>query len=337
MKKTSLIALITLAAACWLLAGLLWGPRNIGRQLLFTAVSCSLAIAMTWAAQKLGLSLWIYAGLLTLAALFLPPVWVVKVFPYPPLVAEPFELAFTPFLLFSLALVVAAVLFYRGYIRYQTRRDEGLSGRRVGWGTAVPFILGALLLVKAMHVFYWLMIWDSTYDPLDFLLLPLPILVALLVAAFLLIAMPGRAKAAGVGYGLLIPALLIVLFMGAKRVDFRQLTAERTAQTSQALETYYARHGRYPQALAQLSPWTILSVPGPVIIFGQEWCYDGGADYYRLGYVYREHWSDPRLSGRLVQAAGDVPEQAPICAEAITALQQRFPNYPYVYWEGDDQ
>ena len=65
------------------------------------------------------------------------------------------------------------------------------------------------------------------------------------------------------------------------------------AQVSQAVERYYAQEGRYPEKLQQLIPWYLLSVPEPVLINGLDWCYDGGADYFRLGYADREHWSAP--------------------------------------------
>ena len=82
---------------------------------------------------------------------------------------------------------------------------------------------------------------------------------------------------------------MIAVSARAQSVDFRQLTEERAERASQAIETYCAREGRYPQDLRQLTPGYVLSLPGPVTIYGQDWCFDGGDDYYRLGYVYREH------------------------------------------------
>jgi hypothetical protein len=125
---------------------------------------------------------------------------------------------------------------------------------------------------------------------------------------------------------------MIAVSARAQRVDFRQLTEERAERVTQAIETYYAREGHYPQDLRQLTPWYALSLPGPVIIYGQEWCYDGGEDYYRLGYVYREHWSDPRLIGQIYKTKGEVPDLHGMCEEEVVALQKRYPDYPYEYW-----
>jgi hypothetical protein len=69
-----------------------------------------------------------------------------------------------------------------------------------------------------------------------------------------------------------------------------------------------------------------------VIFFGQDWCYDAGEGYYRLAYVYLEHWSDPRLSGRVYRTQGQVPDLAGPRAAEVKAIQQRYPSYPFEYW-----
>jgi hypothetical protein len=67
-----------------------------------------------------------------------------------------------------------------------------------------------------------------------------------------------------------------------------------------------------------------LALPKPVIINGQDWCYQAGAGYYQLGYVDRSHWSDPNLFGHFHAARGEMPEgAAPLCAAEIRALYGR--------------
>jgi hypothetical protein len=110
----------------------------------------------------------------------------------------------------------------------------------------------------------------------------------------------------------------------------------RAERVSQALAAYHNQVGRYPQDLQQLTPRYIFSLAEPVIISGQAWCYDGGADYYRLGYVYREHWSDPRLRGKLYKAAGNMPHLQPLCWEEVVQIQEQNPRFPYEYWTGND-
>jgi hypothetical protein len=118
-------------------------------------------------------------------------------------------------------------------------------------------------------------------------------------------------------------------------VDFRQLTATRAQRLSQAIEAYHARQGSYPQNLRQLMPRYTLSISEPVILYGEGWCYDGGDQFYRLGYVNRLHWSDPRLIGQLHSAQGTAPDLPPICAQEVAAIKARFPGYPFAYWDGE--
>ncbi|MCL5995981.1 MAG: hypothetical protein M1546_07990 [Chloroflexi bacterium] len=161
-----------------------------------------------------------------------------------------------------------------------------------------------------------------------------PLVVAALFAGILLsILLRGRAKLAGLLYATLVPAMMIAVSARAQAVNFRQLTDERAEQVSQAIEAYYVREGHYPHDLGQLTTWRLPSVPRPVIIHGQDWCYDGGGGYYRLGYVYREHWSDPRLTGQTYRTKGAVPDLPGMCNAEITTLQQRQPDFYGLYDE----
>jgi hypothetical protein len=235
----------------------------------------------------------------------------------------------------STALLIAALLLYSGLNSYKEWQhasaveggDSQAQRQQAGRAAVVVLVLGALLLAKTLHSLYWFTVWDNTYDSLGYLLLLVPALAALFSGVTLSITLSGRKKLAGFLYSLLIPALMIAVSARAQRVDFRQLTEERAERVTQAIETHYAREGRYPQDLRQLTPWYILSLPGPVIIYGQDWCYDGGDDYYRLGYVYREHWSDPRLIGRIYKTKGEVPDLHRICDEEIAALRKRYPQH----------
>jgi hypothetical protein len=258
---------------------------------------------------------------------------------FPARLSQPFDslMAFTLLLILSVTLVVAALLLYSGLNLHKKWRNAGVEEdgasqpsqaerEHTARASVVVLVLSALLLAKVIHNFYGFMVWDTTYDSLGNLWLPFAVLVVLFSSAFLFSILPGRAKLAGFLYLLLVPALIAVSAR-AQRVDFRQLTEERAGRTSQAIEAFYAREGRYPHDLRQLIPWYILSLPGPVIIYGQDWCYDGGDDYYRLGYVYREHWSDPLLTGQIYKTKGEAPGLPGIYDEEIAALEKRYPSF----------
>jgi hypothetical protein len=127
-----------------------------------------------------------------------------------------------------------------------------------------------------MYHLYWLFVWDSTYDPLDFLFLIVPILAALFSAAILAALLPRRPELAALLYIIVVPAVMLAVFHSAKQVDYRALTGARAGRIGQALEEYRARRGSYPDRLDQLAPGTMLTLPGPVILYGQDWCYQGG-------------------------------------------------------------
>jgi hypothetical protein len=127
-------------------------------------------------------------------------------------------------------------------------------------------------------------------------------------------------------YLLLIPALIVVATR-AQSVNFRQLTEARAERARQAIEAYYAREGRYPETIQQLIPWYAISLPKPVIIYGQGWCYQGGEDYYRLGYLDSEHWSSPIRFGRVYSAKGHSPLKVDVCQLAIDTYRAQHPDW----------
>lgn len=213
----------------------------------------------------------------------------------------------------ALALVAAGVLL-----------QSGLSPR--GPAPGALLVSGALLLAM-LATLYWLMVWDSTYDPIGIIWLVFLILCAILVGSALVFSLPGRMRLAGLMFALIVPVSLIGVTAGAQRASFRTRTAARAEHVGRAIEAYYGREGHYPESLEQLVPRELIFLPGPVIIFGQTWCYEGGGDSFRLGYVDREHWSDPRLAGRLAMAKGDTSLSLAICAAEIDELIGRYPDY----------
>jgi hypothetical protein len=264
----------------------------------------------------------------------------VKLFPVQE--ADPLgsALAIMLLVIFSFALIVAALLLNAGLSLYIASQEtnpvqNGDQKMNAGWIAAANLFLSMLLLAGALYKFYWFMIWDSTGDGLGYLWLPIPALAVLCATTLLLIALPEEIKLAAFSFLLLIPAMVAITVF-TQNVDFRQLTEERAERVSQAIERYFSRNEHYPRHLQDLTPWYMLGIPDPVIIYGQQWCYDAGEDYYRLGYVYRQHWSDPRLIGKIHKTGGESPDLPPTCEAEFIALQQSHPDYPYEYWvEGE--
>ena len=353
-KYLSLFVLIILVIMGWLTCGIIWGfqfsLQNTARWIGLAIACCLFGSALVLAAIRWNANLWIFAGLLTLLFLLLPISNILKIFPARD--AEPFGSleALTLFLIPSVALIVAALLLYSGLGIYKKWQDakhlenaEALKDkdtntlRNQAGKLAAILILGTILIAKAFHNFYWLTVWDNTTDPLGYIWLVFPIFAAFFSGLLLSILLPTGQKWVGIGYALLISALMISVSADAQRADIRVLTEKRAERVSQALESYYAREGTYPQDLQQLIPRDILSLPEPMIIFGQAWCYDAGADYYRLGYIYRLDWSDPRLIGRIYKAEGQMPDLPLACEHEVAAIKERDPHYPYSYWKEEEK
>jgi hypothetical protein len=100
-------------------------------------------------------------------------------------------------------------------------------------------------------------------------------------------------------------------------------TEWRAASIDRAIRRYYLDNGSYPTDLAELTPRYLLILPVPYIIPGQDWCYEGGTDYYRLGYVYREYFSTP-ASVRITSFEGQPPDPAWPCEQEAA----RYPGPP---------
>jgi hypothetical protein len=290
-----------------------------------------LAWGLPWAAKRVNTKVWDFSGLFIVIGLLVPTSSLMAHREPGPVSAL---IQTTLFLLPSLAIVGAALLLYSGLVLYFSANDDSQARPvRPKQLALISLILSIILIVKMLHNLYELTVWDNTYDPIEYLWLILPICAVLLSAFMLSVTLPGKTKLAGMIYLLLIPGLMITVSALAQRVDFRQETMKRAERTVHAIESYYAREGYYPEDLSQLTPRYILSLPKPMIIYGQEWCYASGDNYYRLGYVDREHWSDPRLIGRIYKAKGEIPDLHLMCKDEITAVQAHDPDYPYTYWK----
>ena len=161
------------------------------------------------------------------------------------------------------------------------------------------------MLVKFYHNLSGLIMWDNTYDPIEFLWLILPILIAIICGVILMINLPGKTKLAGWLFLLLVPTMMWIVYVPAVNIDPHQVTTERAERLSYAIENYYQREGKYPQTLSQLVPRDRLFIPVPMIINGQSWCYDAGSDSYRLGSVDRVIGVPPAFYGTIFTSVGD--------------------------------
>jgi hypothetical protein len=312
MKRTSVLFLgVTLLLGIFVMITL----AGVSAGSLLIVIPALLIWLFVWvlpaALKRMDSRVWIVTGLLILIGL---------IFPTSSLMSRDYEMgpfskltSTTLFLLPSLALVNAALLLYA---RFGKTVSDTVNDRLPEFS----FVLSILLIGKTLHNIYDLTLWDNTYDSLDYFWLIVPIFTVILSGLALSFALSGRMKRVGTAYVIILPVVLIATSALAQRVDFRQETAKRAERTVQAIESYYESNGQYPESLSQLRPRYILSLPKPMIIYGKDWCYEGGDDHYRLGYVDREHWSSPYLIRRIYKTAGEYLETGNFCEEGITRL-----------------
>ena len=309
-----LVILIVAAALIWYVGAMIYG---VAKPAVLFLVLLMIA-GLVWITRKMRIWGWIAAGLLVLGLSFFPTARLTQHLNTPP---EPLNRLLETFLFWmpTIAIVVAAKLLYSAVKEYRARSAPGVQGAQGVQGWLVALVLGVLILGKTLINLYWLMVWDSTDDSLGFIWLIVPSTAVLMAGVVFLILLPGWRKLAGFAAWLFIP-LMIVIMVAAKQVDYRVLTRARAERVAEAIESYHTREGRYPQSMRQLVPGHALILPRPVVLYGQDWCYDGGAEYYRLAYVERQHWSAPILIVRVFKSGGEVPALPAACAAEVSAL-----------------
>jgi len=121
--------------------------------------------------------------------------------------------------------------------------------------------------------------------------LPLVTLAVALIAGLVLaLNLNPPARRAGIAFILLVPAILYIFYLLGWGVNAQTVTNARAGDLEQAIRQYQQDTGAYPASLSDLSPAYQKIILGPLTGRGQTWCYQSGADYYRLGYVYFQRY-----------------------------------------------
>ncbi|OGO32793.1 MAG: hypothetical protein A2Z16_03690 [Chloroflexi bacterium RBG_16_54_18] len=294
-------------------------------------IVCLLAYKLSRDAGRINLQLLVILGLVTLGLYALP-------FPLSSDSlgdASPIALFFTSLLLlpalawFSAAMLLGTNLL-PGVNSKNSASEEIKKQPATGWARnryiVTSLILSAALLLVSLHHLFWIFAWDATSDSIGVILL-IPVMWIALGAALLLVLLLWRQRRVlGMTASVLFLAAVTVITQIAMHINFRQVTEERVRQVSQALERHFDALAGYPHELAELEPWYMWSVPVPMIIYDMDWCYEGGGNYFHLGYVTREHWSSPELIIRSYSSAGKDPDGLLDCSAQLMVLEARIPG-----------
>lgn len=179
-------------------------------------------------------------------------------------------------------------------------------------------ILNLILFGYLLYTYRWLSLWDGMDDGIRWLFMVLvSAIAAISVALVIAMTMTGARRWAGLIFAILVVGPIywagMIIFGSWNVITYDTITEQRAMQIQEAIESYHVNTGWYPLELDELVPGELWRIPLPMIMPGQGWCYQGGSNYYRLGTVYREHWSSPYLNIRVYASAGNMPEGAWEC------------------------
>ena len=295
------------------LAGMVIGYRNTQFDVAYSVLPGVVVLALGWAVGRRFQKAAVFVAILLLLALFglnmlfnmptgelsPPPLWLAILFRIG-IEALP-----------GLLVVVPAVLL-----------TNSLQSRD-GKPALLPIMLVLGLLGYLAYSIFWASVWDHTSDGLGGVALSQPsALVAVGAGMAMAVALTGRRRGVGLLFALLAPLLLYQSFEQGWRVSYHDLTDARAERIVQALADYHQREGVYPPTLDALTPRYLLRVPQPVELRGETWCYQGGADFYRLGAFFREFFSMP-VQLQVYAAVGE-PDSIWACEEQLAVMKERY-------------
>jgi len=196
--------------------------------------------------------------------------------------------------------------------------------------TVIRLAVAVLLLLVTGHLIVTETVWVQAEDSLS--VIPIVVFMVATAAAMLLAwAVTGWRR-----LGALVFALLVVLTASYAfnlgswyALSPPWLTEARAEKINRAIQRYYEREGRYPSRLANLTPFYLWRIPQPVIFRDQTWCYEGGDDYYRLGYVHQPAFGVPPeyISIRIHSAVGEPSEWSWPCDDELEKAKSKAPGY----------
>ena len=196
-------------------------------------------------------------------------------------------------------------------------------------GRLIAGSLASVLILYLAYIIFWGSVWDQTSDGIYGVFISHQTsLIAVGAGMIMALTLRGRQRLAGFIFILVVPVLFYQSFEAGWDVSYHDITEKRAERISQALETFRVREGQYPDALKALTPRDLLYIQQPMILAGEEWCYQGGEDAFQLAAFYREYFSSP-VSLKLYKSAGEPPPGPLPCEERLAAMKERY-NYDWM-------
>lgn len=305
------------------LFGLLWSSQlGVGYLILPGA----LILAIGWALGRRYGWLVIILGLFSLGIFYLfnqllnhPPDYNNN--PPSSFTASLFFIAF--YVVPALSVVMSAVMITTSLQSFSMQTENATVNhpRRLQW---IKIGFAFMLLLYLAYTIFWGSVWDQTSDGLfGIFFMETSAMVAIGAGMLMILALHGKYRIAGLLFVLVVPSILYQSFEAGWRVSYHEMTENRATRIAWALERFQGREGHYPKSLNELTPRDLIFIQQPVILAGEEWCYEGNDNSYRLSAFYREFFSAP-VSLRVYESAGEFPAGSSFCEERLVKMKEKY-------------
>lgn len=224
------------------------------------------------------------------------------------------------------ALVIAALCLKRGL-------DQPRQGQRNNRNLYLFLALALVLCAGAVTVRQGVLVRATGRAPEDHF--PFGVIVVGFISGLVLfLTGKGRIRQVGLFFLFAAPVFMILAFITGLRIDFLAITEARATHLGRAIENYRLEQGKYPAGLSALTPDYVPLLLGPLTGRGQVWCYQAGADGFRVGYAYLQRyydWGDgitpfyePYFAIITPIAVGQPPQGSWMCDKELQQLRIHF-------------
>lgn len=196
--------------------------------------------------------------------------------------------------------------------------------------TVLRLALITLLLLLIGDIIVTETVWVQAEDSIS--LIPVVVFIVATAAAMLLAwELTGWRRLAALVFALSVMFTASYASEQGWRTSPAGLTEVHAEKVNRAIQRYYERQDHYPSRLTALTPFYLWRIPQPMIFRERTWCYEGGDDYYRLGYVHQPGFGFPpeSISIRIHTAAGEPPDPSWPCDEELEKARSKAASY----WE----
>jgi hypothetical protein len=188
--------------------------------------------------------------------------------------------------------------------------------------------MSSFLLINLVYTIFWVSIWDHTDNGLGAVWMAITgSFLSIAAGGLIMERRKGWLRSVGLVYLIPVTALIWAAFGIGIRYPYHPISDHRAIQIQEAIQKYFEKNGAYPATLSELVPRQLLWVPRQLILRSEDWCYQGGQDYYRLGVFWRDRFSG-LLETKTYASEGNPPDAGWACQENLVKMKFEYDPAP---------